>query len=119
MTDVAFPCTECGACCKHVAGPLTAARMGQIADPEIARMLLEFPYGHDEKGACSMLGADGLCKVYGDRPDLCNIRTLFLKVYAHRRSWKEHCIERAQACNVLQEREGMSKKWRVDLEQFK
>lgn len=43
---------------------------------------MAFPYKWDESGSCEMLQSDNTCKVYKDRPLLCNVEKVaeFLRV---------------------------------------
>ncbi len=40
--------------------------------PWIKILIKKFPYTYDETGACEMLDENNLCKVYINRPALCN-----------------------------------------------
>jgi uncharacterized protein len=61
-----YPCIKCGLCCKRVDKAVENAKV----------IGLSFPYNWDETGRCEMLGEDNLCKVYYDRPLMCNIDRL-------------------------------------------
>ena len=37
-------------------------------------MIEEFPYSLDETGKCETLDENNMCKVYDDRPDICNVK---------------------------------------------
>lgn len=57
-----FPCTKCGACCEHIAAAI--------------EVFPDFPYKTDQTGRCEMLDSDNNCKVYENRPLICNIAKL-------------------------------------------
>ena len=67
-----FPCTGCGCCCKRVKNVLETWG-SEISDPE---HILHFPYQIDESGKCEMLDDDNKCKVYENRPMICNIDSI-------------------------------------------
>ena len=54
VTD-SFPCTSCGACCRHV------DRLGDA-----------FPFSNTD-GVCEKFGPDNRCTIYADRPLICRI----------------------------------------------
>lgn len=77
--DVVVPCGSCDACCRsglfvHV-GPDERRTLERIPKP------LRFPapgkpkgwivIPHDEEGRCALLGGDGRCTIYDDRPLTC------------------------------------------------
>ena len=63
-------CNGHATCCTHI-GTLIAAR-GKIGEPW-EDLLNEFPYDARPDGTCEMLGDDGKCSVYHDRPMICNV----------------------------------------------
>ena len=49
---------------------------------------------------CTMLTEDKLCSIYDERPDVCNVRTM----YEHRKlamSFKEYCRISKQCCKQI------------------
>ena len=97
-----FECTGCGGCCRARGGyeyvyvspdeaRAIAARLGvplrqfvaeyliEDADDEHAQMHLRF-----DDGACSMLGKDGKCSVYEQRPKQCKTWPF----------WRENLVKR-------------------------
>lgn len=66
----AFPCTNCGLCCRNMAVTIPAAAM-------LARNLnrpdLRFPHGHVD-GTCNKLDIrTGRCTIYSSRPPICDL----------------------------------------------
>jgi len=41
--------------------------------PQVQKMIMEFPYRFDVNGVCENLDENNTCKVYEERPDICNI----------------------------------------------
>jgi Fe-S-cluster containining protein len=98
---MSFPCTSCGACCRHI----DRAESIINTKPEYS-----FPYKWDESGRCEMLGEDDKCKVYNDRPTLCNIDKL-LDVSGM--SKKKFYAINIKGCHDLMKEEGIYKKYRI------
>ena len=69
LKELKFPCTGCGACCRHI----------DLAEDIIVREdethPYYFPYTHKE-GVCENLGEDNKCKIYENRPLICRIDDL-------------------------------------------
>ena len=81
-----FPCTKCGACCRH-----------------IAKVLPHYDRGD---GTCLHLTEDNLCAVYEHRPFVCNIDAIYDKHFKGLGT-KEEFYELTQiACDVIRESEG-------------
>lgn len=70
---MSYPCTGCGCCCKRIENAVSAY---ENIDEEY-----EFPYSWDENGKCSELMDDNSCRVYENRPLLCNIDK-FIEAYS-------------------------------------
>ena len=73
-------------------------------------MMPGFPFPLNPDGSCSkMVGNE--CSIYDSRPDFC--RTGFSRVASESEaSYFERC---ADACNMMQEADGLSGEWRVKL----
>lgn len=89
-----FPCTRCSACCR------------------LAFLVPGFPLETDEKGACVKLGADGLCTIYEDRPDICRIDNHISGYPTKTDAYRAN----AAYCNKAQGALGMGEEWRVVIE---
>jgi Fe-S-cluster containining protein len=98
---MSFPCTGCGACCRHI----DRAKDMINTSPE-----LNFPYTWDETGKCEMLDNDGKCKVYDNRPLLCNVDEL-MKFYGM--SKKKFYTINIEGCHALMKEEGIYRKYRI------
>jgi Fe-S-cluster containining protein len=95
-----FPCTSCGACCRKI---------GKLA-PKLKGTPFEFPHKWDESGACEMLGADNRCKVYDDRPLICNIQRFAEALSLDPAEFRAANIK---ACNQLMDDEGLPPELRI------
>lgn len=99
-----FPCTGCGICCTKVDKLVDAVNMG-ILEKE------DFPYDH-KKGRCSMLNKEGKCKVYNERPVICNIEGMFeTEIYDEilnikKTTKKQSYIDTANLCNEWMTEQG-------------
>ena len=82
MSDVKFPCEKCGECCRHISGI-----------PELA----EYDRGD---GVCIHLKGV-LCEIYDHRPDICNVETMFRKVFSKSMTREEFFAKNLDACKVL------------------
>lgn len=68
-----FFCHGCGLCCQSVG--LSLKNKDKVAEPW-KTLLNEFPYKTKADGSCEMLDENNQCKVYDDRPTLCNVAKL-------------------------------------------
>lgn len=93
-----FPCTNCGACCKSIAG---------------IDFLAEFDLGN---GHCKFLNAENnQCAIYQERPSLCRIDESYEKIFFNQFSKEEFYKINAIACNELQSKLGIPEKFRVQI----
>lgn len=83
-----FPCDQCGICCRAA---------GSIEE------LKHFDRGD---GACINLDDDNSCKIYDDRPEICNTRAVYHKEYSKYWTWEEYCAFGEKVCNQLKEQFG-------------
>ena len=81
--DKPFNCWKCGACCKSVCFYL--------------------PLSHLDRGdgTCMHLQEDMTCAIYETRPDHCNTRTMYNKVWKALYSWNEYVEKSEEACHLL------------------
>ena len=92
---MSFPCTTCGACCKHISN---------IAE------LKDFDLGN---GICKELDLkSNKCKIYENRPLICRIDEMY-KAFSKVWSKKEFYSYNAKACNELQRLENIDESFRV------
>ena len=67
-----FQCDGCGLCCHKL------KYIFEKKDIFWFKKLIEaFPYKYDDTGKCEMLDKNNKCKVYNNRPDLCNVEKMF------------------------------------------
>lgn len=96
----------CGACCKHI--DRIFENVGEIVkDP---KSKLHFPYKFDETGRCEMLNDDNSCKVYKNRPLICNIPMLQKELKIPK---QEFFSINVKSCNKLMEEDGIPEKFRI------
>ena len=109
-----FPCTKCGLCCKHVAEVLDHDSLEYQTAPTVIKDLIDrFPYPTNPDGSCSMLTSDGLCKIYDDRPIICNVKLGAQLLNVPLKEWYQN---RAQGCNDLISKAGLSDDYLVKIE---
>ncbi len=110
-----FPCTKCGLCCKHVGDVLSQNSIEYKTSPTVIKDLINsFPYKVNEDGSCSMLTEEGLCKVYENRPIICNVRLGAKLLNIPLKDWYK---DRAKGCNDLIRKAGLSNDYLVQIEE--
>lgn len=107
-----FPCTNCGLCCKTIGALLKTPQ----EHPIIQQWVDMFPYKTDELGTCEQLDENNRCKVYDQRPLLCNVKLAGLLLNIDPHVWFEYNI---QACNKLINDAGLGKEYLVAHESAK
>lgn len=114
MTDITFNCTKCGACCRQV-GFIMQVMLSEHREsmPEHLRVTYdEFPYRPLKDGSCFMLDPEtNLCRIYDDRPDMCNLDKLYGRFPAGAANLKEWYRQCADSCNTLIEEEELDKRF--------
>ena len=105
-----FPCTQCSLCCRNISNVLEA----DFSNPILTFLISKFPYKSKEDGSCEMLSEDGLCKVYHDRPLICNVK---LVAIAKGQDLIEYYREFALYCNTLIVKADLDPKYFVYIEQ--
>ena len=94
-----FLCSQCGACCR-VAGE--EGFMPQRSD-----------------GACLYLTEDNLFEIYDERPELCNVKTMFNKKKEEGDidgiSEIDYYIDSTKACHILIDYYRMDEKYKIDV----
>ena len=84
--NMAFPCDQCGLCCKN---------LGHI--PELSA----FDNGN---GRCIHLTDENLCKIYAQRPLICNVRRMYLHFFHTQYTWEEWLQLNSTVCIALKEK---------------
>lgn len=97
-----FKCSKCGACC--------------ILAGEILKNVTNFPYSFDKDGKCEMYDPVKGCKVYKNRPDVCNVEKMYDGIN------KEFPIEKqtyydiaSMKCNSYMDKLNIDKSFRLKL----
>ena len=79
-----FPCTQCGACCRHV-------NLSELTE-----------YLDRGDGVCHHYDPDSkLCSIYNSRPEICRIDTLYHKNFKEKFTWNEFVELNLIACKQL------------------
>ncbi|MDR3397374.1 MAG: YkgJ family cysteine cluster protein [Pandoraea sp.] len=90
-TPRAFPCTRCGACCKHV-GLSDVTRFLDRGD-----------------GACRHFDDAGkICSIYERRPNVCRVDDYYVSHYVRLLTWEEFIEVNLRACATLAAMDGES-----------
>ncbi|OBV28588.1 zinc/iron-chelating domain-containing protein [Helicobacter sp. CLO-3] len=79
-----FPCSVCGICCKNIGG---------------IKELEAFDLGN---GVCKYLDSANRCMIYSTRPDICNVKTMYEKLYHRHYSKEEFYALNLKSCEILQ-----------------
>jgi Fe-S-cluster containining protein len=106
---MSFPCTGCGLCCM-TAGKAVDKAKALVIGGETNELVLEmavFPYKYDEGGRCQMLNDDHTCSVYENRPDVCNVETMWRKYHSEHISKQNYFLSAAMLCNSMMENAGV------------
>jgi Fe-S-cluster containining protein len=85
--ETKFNCTKCGACCRLV--------------PDVVLNFYKLPRA--EGGGCGHLLSDNSCNIYNDRPDICNVHTMYNKFHHENLSWEEYIAISEESCKILLE----------------
>jgi len=110
-----FACTACSLCCRLVGDVLR--RKDEYKEP--TKTLLEgFPYKATADGSCEMLDEEGRCKVYDNRPLLCNIELTWEVFHKKEVSRKHYFFKAAMSCNVMIKDSGTDEKYLVNAKQY-
>lgn len=100
-----FPCTSCGACCRRIN---IAVKNFYTDDPNNP---LYFPYSWDENGVCENLTDDNKCKVYNNRPLLCNVEKFGEFIGVEKDAFFDYNI---RACNALMDEDNLPLELRIN-----
>lgn len=100
MSELKFPCTMCGACCKD----LDLAYINEGFNHKVIN------------GTCEHL-KDNKCSIYADRPGICSIEKVTEGYSIEDRLSTYKAM--ARGCNILQEDSGLDAKYRIDVESIK
>lgn len=106
MTNM-FPCSGCGACCRRIKQAVEHHNIINKKHP------LYFPHKWDINGICEHLGDDNKCKIYSQRPLLCNIEKYAEYIGADKNEFFSINI---RACNQLMDIDGIPLLFRIKLD---
>ena len=96
-----FPCSYCGLCCQNIS---------QIKD------LKNFDLGN---GICKYYDfTTRHCKIYPNRPDICNIEKMYNRIYFEQYSRQEFYKLNASICNKLQDKYKIDQSYRINMEEI-
>ncbi len=101
-----FPCTGCGSCCRRISVAVSHYNVTNKRDP------LYFPYKWDENGVCENLTQDNKCKVYENRPLLCDVERFAKHMKVNR---EDFFLSNIRACNYLMELDNVPSEFRINL----
>lgn len=101
-----FPCTSCGCCCKRVDAIVKNLSQNNPKDD------LYFPYKWDESGKCENLEKDNTCRVYDNRPLVCDINSVGRKSNLNLKDFYNLNIV---ACNKIMDEDNIDKSLRIHL----
>lgn len=99
-----FPCTGCGCCCKRIKQAVSNNKGVKMYDP------LYFPYTWDKNGVCENLTEDNKCKVYDNRPLICNVEKFGEHINADQKEFYKLNI---RACNYMMEVDNVPLNFRI------
>jgi len=99
-----FPCTGCGACCRRINLAVLFHNVKDKSHP------LYFPHKWDAHGRCQMLDSDNKCKVYSNRPLICDIKK-YAEYMGH--DVKKFFELNISACNKLMDEDGLPLSFRI------
>jgi len=98
--ETKFPCTGCGLCCRMVGQAVEYARLNPEIDEPRINAVRKFPHSIID-GTCEMLGENNECKVYDDRPLICQINKVWATYWKYNMSLNQYHKKAAEACNKL------------------
>ena len=100
-----YPCTMCGACCKHVD---VVVKHSEVTDPTSP---FYFPHRWDATGRCEHLSEENRCRIYSSRPLICNIDRIVTHLELDKAQFYRDNIK---ACNVMMELDGVEERYRIE-----
>lgn len=123
MSNVKYPCVGgpggvCPSlCCYQAADALKAIIDLKLAGYPVNPKIFDFPYTVDQRtGKCENVLDDGGCKVYLDRPLLCNIEKAAEAMGLDPMIFMP---ANAEACNDHMTNAGIPKELQIDIEKYR
>ena len=99
-----FPCSGCGCCCKRIKSVVELLNLKDKSTP------LFFPYNWDSNGVCENLLPDNKCRVYENRPLICNIEKV-TEYFGYEKS--SFYSQNVLACNKMMEEDNVPLRFRI------
>jgi len=106
-----FNCTGCGICCTKVKSLLDSIDTGRL-DKGSNIEAKKFPYKAKKDGSCEMF-EDNKCKVYHNRPNICNVETMYKKYHINEMSKEEYFKKSNKSCNFLMKLHNVPEKFHI------
>ena len=85
-----FKCDMCGLCCKNISG------------------IIELKENDDGTGRCIYLNQNNLCRIFDNRPEVCNTEKMYNNIYRYFMSKAEYDTLNILGCVRLKTQEGGS-----------
>lgn len=106
-----FNCSICGSCCRSI-GKVVISAIAALDEAEkngdqihpILDELASFPYDITDQGACTQLDPGGFCKVYMNRPLICNVDKMYEKFWTGIMTRDEYYTQSHASCDKLRRR---------------
>jgi Fe-S-cluster containining protein len=123
MSKVSYPCVggpggACPSlCCFQAAESLKSIVDLKLSGHPVDPAIFDFPYSVDqETGKCENVMEDGGCKVYLDRPILCNIEKAAIAMGFDPMIFQP---ANTQQCNDMMTEHGIPKEQQIDIEKYR
>lgn len=104
-----FPCTGCGGCCRRVGLMVDVIRKDEYPEGTLGRLVQDFPFEYDTNGKCEKL-IDNKCSIYEDRPLICRVEDLGIKLGLNQSEWYQ---ENISSCHEMMEEDGIIDQYRI------
>jgi len=104
MSEVIFPCTKCGLCCKQMGKAVIQARSLVLSGntDKMINEVAEFPHEFDRNsGRCSKLNDDNTCSIYETRPEICSIDTIWKKYHSKEMTLQQYHESTFAVCKSM------------------
>ena len=83
-----FECDKCGLCCRHI---------------DLIPQIKEFDTGN---GRCIHLSENNLCRIYPDKPEICNAERMYELYFKDKMSEEEYVCLNKLGCIRLKKLDG-------------
>jgi len=96
---MSFNCSKCGLCCSIIGKIIEKAKNG---DSKFEKEIVQFPHKWDKNGKCEMLNEDNTCRVYDNRPDMCNVNKTYKNHFSDKMTKENFYSLNEKSCLTLQ-----------------